>query len=83
MHCCVYYLYHHCTLSFIMVNVGGGGLHVRCDTTKEHQDNVQNGYTEGVEEDEDWIGATVSLATKLDYRWIDLRVPSNQVILTE
>eukprot|EP01084_Bolivina_argentea_P054703 100310_1 len=51
----------------------------RYDTTKEHQDSVaQNGCSEGGEED--WIGATVSLATKLDYRWIDLRVPSNQAI---
>ncbi len=54
-------------------------MHLRYDTTKEHQDNiVQNEFSEGVEE-EDWIGATVSLATKLDYRWIDLRVLSNQV----
>ncbi len=53
-------------------------LNLRQDTTtKDPQDSVaQNRCSEG---EEDWTGGTVSLATKLDYRWIDLRVPSNQV----
>ncbi len=57
-------------------------IHLRYDTTKERQDSIENTFSEGVEE-EDWIGATVSLATKLDYRWIDLRVLSNQVALAQ